>query len=142
MGWQDRQDMIADLNFRIELKRLADKAYDRGNGPLMAILEVALNTLDERIGNADAYVREDALRQVPVTLVCRNVRINGKRTSVKLESEFWDALEAMADEAHCTIDELCESARRRHQSSSLTSAIRVFVLDGALSSRQGRPVPA
>ena len=135
MNWQDRQGMIADLNLRIELKRLADKAFDRDDGPLMAILEVAINTLDERLSHPDAYAHEEAPRKRPVTLICRNVRIKGKRTSVKLETEFWHALEAMAGEAHCTIDDLCDAARRRYETSSLTSAIRVFVLSGALATQ-------
>jgi predicted DNA-binding ribbon-helix-helix protein len=131
MNWQDRQGMIADLNFRIELKRLADRAFERDDGPLMAILEVAINTLDERLADPEAYAREEAPRKRPVTLICRNVRIKGKRTSVKLETEFWHALETMAAEAHCTIDDLCEAARRRYEASSLTSAIRVFILNGS-----------
>jgi predicted DNA-binding ribbon-helix-helix protein len=142
MTWSDRQGMIADLNLRIELKRLADKAFERDDGPLMAILEVAINTLDERISDPDAYAGEEAPRKRPVTLICRNVRIKGKRTSVKLENEFWHALETMAGEAHCTIDELCDAARRRYESSSLTSAVRVFVLSGALGAQTSQRVPA
>ncbi|CUW40153.1 protein of unknown function [Magnetospirillum sp. XM-1] len=142
MNWQDRQGMIADLNLRIELKRLADKAFDRDDGPLMAILEVAINTLDERLADPEAYAREEIPRKRPVTLICRNVRIKGKRTSVKLENEFWQALEVMAGEAHCTIDDLCEAARRRFEASSLTSAIRVFVLNSNMASQPNQPVPA
>ncbi|EME71463.1 hypothetical protein H261_03603 [Paramagnetospirillum caucaseum] len=142
MNWQDRQGMIADLNLRIELKRLADKAFERDDGPLMAILEVAINTLDERLADPEAYAREEAPRKRPVTLLCRNVRIKGKRTSVKLENEFWSALERMAGEAHCTIDDLCDAARRRYEASSLTSAIRVFVLNGNMAAQPSQPVPA
>lgn len=142
MNWQDRQGMIADLNLRIELKRLADKAFERDDGPLMAILEVAINTLDERLADPEAYAREEAPRRRPVTLVCRNVRVKGKRTSVKLENEFWHALEAMAAEAHCTIDDLCDAARRRYEASSLTSAIRVFILNGSNAGQDAAPVMA
>lgn len=134
--------MIADLNLRIELKRLADKAFERDDGPLMAILEVAINTLDERLADPEAYAREEAPRRRPVTLVCRNVRVKGKRTSVKLENEFWHALEAMAAEAHCTIDDLCDAARRRYEASSLTSAIRVFILNGSNAGQDAAPVMA
>lgn len=142
MNWQDRQGMIADLNFRIELKRLADRAFERDDGPLMAILEVAVNTLDERLADPEAYAHEDAPRRRPVTLVCRNVRIKGKRTSVKLENEFWYALEAMATEAHCTIDDLCDAARRRYEANSLTSAIRVFILSGSNMGQSAAPALA
>lgn len=133
MNWHDRQGMIADLNMRIELKRLADKAFERGNGPLMAILEVAINTLDERLAAPEAYGRDEIPRKRPVVLICRNIRIKGRRTSIKLETEFWHALDRMAQEAHCSIDDLCETARRRFEGSSLTSAIRVFVLNSNMA---------
>ncbi len=142
MNWQDRQGMIADLNLRIELKRLADKAFDRDDGPLMAILVVAINTLDERLADPEAYAREETPRKRPVTLICRNVRVKGKRTSIKLENEFWHALELMAGEAHCAIDDLCDTARRRYEASSLTSAIRVFVLNNSMAAQSDQRMSA
>ena len=142
MNWQDRQGMIADINLRIELKRLADRAFERDDGPLMAILEVAISTLDERISDPESYPHETSPRRRPVTLICRNIRIRGKRTSVKLENEFWSALEVMAAEAHCTIDDLCDTAKRRYESSSLTSAIRVFVLNSSMAFQTEASVPA
>ncbi|MBI3446800.1 MAG: ribbon-helix-helix domain-containing protein [Magnetospirillum sp.] len=142
MNWHDRQGMIADINLRIELKRLADKVFERDDGPLMAILEVAISTLDERISDPDAYPTETSPRRRPVTLICRNIRIRNKRTSVKLENEFWNALDMMASEAHCTIDDLCDTARRSYESSSLTSAIRVFVLNGTMSLPAKSEIPA
>lgn len=135
MNWQDRQGMIADLNLRIELKRLADKAFQRDDGPLAAILEVAVSTLDERLADPDSYDRQEPARKRTVAVICRNVRIKGRRTSVKLEAEFWNALEIMADEAHCTVDDLCDTARRRYEANSLTSAIRVFILNANLPAR-------
>ncbi|CAA7623365.1 conserved hypothetical protein [Candidatus Terasakiella magnetica] len=128
MKWDDRNGMLADINLRIELKRLADKAFHRDDGPLMAILEVAINTLDERIADPDAYSVSESPRKKPVLQVLRNIRVRGKRTSVKLESEFWNALEMMAEEAQCSLDDLCDTARRRYEANSLASAIRVFVL--------------
>jgi predicted DNA-binding ribbon-helix-helix protein len=142
MNWHDRQGMIADLNLRIELKRLANKAFERDDGPLMAILEVAINTLDERLAAPESYGREETPRKRPVVTICRNIRIMGKRTSVKLEAEFWHALELMAEEAHCSIDDLCEAARRRFEASSLTSAIRVFALNSHMAARVSTLEPA
>jgi predicted DNA-binding ribbon-helix-helix protein len=142
MNWHDRQGMIADLNLRIELKRLADKAFERDDGPLMAILEVAINTLDERLAAPESYGREETLRKKPVVLICRNIRIKGKRTSIKLETEFWHALDLMAEEAHCSIDDLCEAAKRRFEARNLTSAIRVFVLNSNIAARFPSMEPA
>lgn len=139
MNWDDRHGMIADINLRIELKRLADKATALDNGPLSAILDVAIATLDERIADPDAYAQHQPPRKKPVALICRNVRLRGKRTSVKLEAEFWSALEMMANDAHCAIDDLCDAARRRYEAGSLTSALRVFALAG-LGGMAGRPL--
>ncbi|CCG41448.1 ribbon-helix-helix domain-containing protein [Magnetospirillum molischianum] len=136
MGWDDPTGLVADINIRIELRRLADRALEMDNGPLMAILEVAINSLDERIADPSSYVRRDhPLTRRSGGLICRNVRIDGRRTSVKLEAEFWRALETLSSEVGCSVDELCQTARRRHPDGGLTSAIRVFVL----ASREGDP---
>jgi len=136
MGWDDPTGLIADINIRIELRRLADRAMEMDNGPLMAILEVAISSLDERISDPSSYVRRDhpPLRRSG-GLICRNVRIDGRRTSVKLEAEFWRVLEELSSEIGCSVDDLCHTARRRHPEGGLTSAIRVFVL----SCRESRP---
>lgn len=129
MGWNDSTGLVADINIRIELRRLADRALEMDNGPLMAILEIAIGSLDERISDPSSYVRRDhpPLRRSGA-LICRNVRIDGRRTSVKLEAEFWRALESLSSQIGCSIDELCQTARMRHPEGGLTSAIRVFVL--------------
>lgn len=129
MGWDDPTGLVADINLRIELRRLADRALEMDNGPLMAILEVAISSLDERISDPSSYVKRDHPPQRRSgALICRNVRIDGRRTSVKLEAEFWRVLETLSSELGCSIDELCQTARLRHPDGGLTSAIRVFVL--------------
>lgn len=132
---------LEDINMRIDIKRLADRALDRGDGPVAAILEVAVRTLDERIAEAESRSLEtvDSLPPPAGSLLCRNVRVNGRRTSVKLEPEFWDALDMLARQSGSSLNELCEAAARLQEpDGTLTSAIRVFVVR-SLNAGQQRP---
>jgi len=135
MGWDAPFGLVADINLRIELRRLADQASRMDNGPLAAIIEVAISSLDARIADPSAYSAGDGgsppSPRPPGGLICRNVRLDGRRTSVKLEPEFWQALERLSAQTGCGLDELCRTARRRHPVGGLASAIRVFVLASA-----------
>jgi predicted DNA-binding ribbon-helix-helix protein len=63
------------------------------------------------------------------TLVSRNVTINGKRTSVRLEPEMWSALTEICQREKATIHKVCSSiAMRKDPNTSLTAAIRVFIM--------------
>lgn len=62
-------------------------------------------------------------------LVSKNVLINGRRTSVRLEPEMWLALKDISTREGCSIHELCtvvNLCKRSH--STLTAAIRVFLM--------------
>ncbi|WP_281413182.1 ribbon-helix-helix domain-containing protein [Marivibrio halodurans] len=61
-------------------------------------------------------------------LRARNVRVHGRRTSMKLEPAFWDALEAAAMREGRSINEICSMIDDRAAGYGLTAAIRVFVL--------------
>lgn len=62
-------------------------------------------------------------------LVSRNLDVLGRRTSVRLESEMWDALFNIAQQENCHVRHLCSLiAMRKKPGSSLTSAIRTFVM--------------
>lgn len=61
-------------------------------------------------------------------LVSRNVVVAGRRTSMRLEPEMWEALEAIAQSEGFSINELVTLARSQ-TASSLTSAVRVMALD-------------
>lgn len=59
-----------------------------------------------------------------------SLTLNGHRTSVSLEPEFWDALRAIAAERQTTLNALAaeiDAARRGEE--GLASAIRVFCLN-------------
>jgi len=71
----------------------------------------------------------EVLPQPASYLVGGNLIISGRRTSVRLELEMWDALEEVAGVEKCTVHHLATRAKNaRKIGQSLTSAIRVFLL--------------
>jgi predicted DNA-binding ribbon-helix-helix protein len=68
-------------------------------------------------------------KSAPSTLVSRNVTISGHRTSVRLEPEMWSGLAEICRRERAKLHEICTSvAQRKHENTSLTAAIRVFVM--------------
>ena len=63
------------------------------------------------------------------TLVSKNVTILGRRTSVRLEPEMWNALKDISKRERCTIHDICSLIHiRKRPMTSLTAAIRVFLM--------------
>lgn len=62
------------------------------------------------------------------SLINRNVVVAGHRTSMRLEPEMWDALADVCRREKCTIRDICTLVDTQRGASSLTSAVRVFVL--------------
>lgn len=63
------------------------------------------------------------------SLISKNITINGRRTSVRLEPEMWQALSDIAGRERCTIHQLCSLIQiKKAKNSSLTAAIRVFLM--------------
>jgi predicted DNA-binding ribbon-helix-helix protein len=59
----------------------------------------------------------------------RNLMIGGRRTSVRLEAEMWAALFDIAARESQSIGRICSLVdEKRRPETSLTAAIRVFVL--------------
>ena len=63
------------------------------------------------------------------TLVGRNVRINGRRTSVKLEPAMWDALAEICVREGMGIGKLRAKVEGGRAGASFTSALRVFIVE-------------
>jgi predicted DNA-binding ribbon-helix-helix protein len=61
-------------------------------------------------------------------LVSRNVRVAGHRTSVRLEPAMWEALRRICEREHSSIHDLVTAVAERQPASSLTAAIRVYLL--------------
>jgi len=62
-------------------------------------------------------------------LVSRNVTIGTHRTSVRLEPDMWNALRDICHRENVTVHDIATIvAVRKSQNSSLTAALRVFVM--------------
>ena len=63
-----------------------------------------------------------------VGLVSRNVIINGRRTSLRLEQALWDAVGDVCDKEGLTLHELITLIDHRRNKISRTSAVRSFTV--------------
>lgn len=61
-------------------------------------------------------------------LESRNVTVAGRRTSMRLEPQMWDALESIARREGMTLNSLCTQVDQRRREIGLTSATRVFIV--------------
>ena len=61
-------------------------------------------------------------------LVCKNVIVNGRRTSMRLDRETWVSLADICEREGLTIHELCSKIDSVKGQSGLSSATRLFVL--------------
>ena len=62
-------------------------------------------------------------------VVKRSVVIDGHKTSVSLEDEFWNGLKEIAKTQHASLSNMVAEIDKKRQQSNLSSAIRLFVLD-------------
>jgi predicted DNA-binding ribbon-helix-helix protein len=62
-------------------------------------------------------------------VIKRSVIVGGRKTSISLENEFWDALCAIASARNISITELIEQIQRDRKTVNLSSAIRTFVFN-------------
>jgi predicted DNA-binding ribbon-helix-helix protein len=65
----------------------------------------------------------------PSSLAIHNVVVAGRRTSVRLESVMWEALQDIARRRQMTVHDLVTEIERRRTESSLTAAIRVYIVN-------------
>lgn len=63
------------------------------------------------------------------TLIIRNVVVGGRRTSVRLEPAMWEALYEIARRRRLSIHALVTQIERKRNASTLTAAIRVYIVD-------------
>lgn len=62
-------------------------------------------------------------------VIKRSIVIDGHKTSVSLEDEFWDGLRELAERGSITLSTLVGNIDRDRTSCNLSSAIRVFVFN-------------
>jgi len=78
---------------------------------------------------ADPRAGEDSCKKDQSSLVSRNVTIGEHRTSIRLEPDMWNGLREVCRREHVTIHDIATVvAIRKPPNSSLTAAIRVFVM--------------
>lgn len=76
--------------------------------------------------SSDKSVADTAPRS---TLISKNITILGRRTSVRLEKEMWNALKDISRRESCSIHDICSLIQlRKKEMTSLTAAIRVFLM--------------
>jgi predicted DNA-binding ribbon-helix-helix protein len=63
------------------------------------------------------------------TLVTRNITVCGHRTSMRLEPAMWDALVEICRGEGRTVNEICSDIDRERSESTLTSAMRNFIVN-------------
>lgn len=59
----------------------------------------------------------------------RSVVLRGHKTSVSLESEFWDGLREIAELQKSTLSSLLQQIDGDRHNANLSSAIRIFVFE-------------
>ena len=62
------------------------------------------------------------------TLVSRNIIVSGHRTSMRLERAMWEALFEVCRRERNTIHAICTRVDETRHESSLTAALRVFIV--------------
>ena len=63
------------------------------------------------------------------TIIKRSIVLKGRKTSVSLETEFWDGLREIACTQKAKLTELAQQIDKDRKDANLSSAIRVFVLN-------------
>jgi len=62
-------------------------------------------------------------------IIKRSIKIAGHKSSVSLEDEFWDGLQEIASREKMPLATLVGQIYDAHDSSNLSSSIRLFVLN-------------
>jgi predicted DNA-binding ribbon-helix-helix protein len=71
------------------------------------------------------------------SLISRRVYVDGHRTSVRLETVFWETLRGIASQQNVSVYHLVSVINRNRIATSLTSAIRTYVVTYLLAQNPG-----
>ena len=74
-------------------------------------------------------------------IIKRSVKVRGRKTSVSLEDEFWNALNAIAERQRVTVSHLVQQIDRARGNANLSSSIRVFVFNDVCTNGKVAPPP-
>ena len=73
--------------------------------------------------------RKKMARKPKAAMIARNVTVAGRRTSLRMEPEMWDALQEAAAREALSLHDFCTSVAKRRGGYSMTAAIRVHLLN-------------
>ena len=118
----------ADIDARIALRRLVDDFETRGDGESADLIRLILSRLDRRLAIANSRLAVGLDRRRGA-LIPRRVVVRSRSREVRLEPAFWTALAQLARETDSSVDELCALAASEYDAGSLSSSIRVLILD-------------
>ncbi len=62
------------------------------------------------------------------SLISRNVTIGGRRTSLRLEHEAWDALGEICRREGKSVHEVCSHVEEKRKVANRTSAVRSYII--------------
>lgn len=65
---------------------------------------------------------------MPNSLISKNVTVNGRRTSIRLEDVSWKALDDICRFEGVSLHVLCSMIEQQRKNSSRTSAVRAFIV--------------
>jgi predicted DNA-binding ribbon-helix-helix protein len=65
----------------------------------------------------------------PSPIVKRSIHVNGHKTSVSVEDDFWNALKEISAMRRIRLSDLVSSIELDRQHANLSSVLRVFVLE-------------
>ena len=72
-------------------------------------------------------------------IIKRTVHIGRRKTGVGLENAFWSTLKEIAQTQGVTVSQIVTEIDKSRQRGSLSTAIRLFVLDRVRSKSGGHP---
>ncbi len=63
-------------------------------------------------------------------LLSRNIRIHGRRTSIRLDDRMWYALNEISATENCSVHEICSAVYdHKDDDNSMSAAIRIFLMN-------------
>lgn len=78
---------------------------------------------------------------LPGALKCRNVKVDGRRTSIKLEQEFWRLLAQLSVESGLEQEDILSGIRAARPAVPLTTSVRVAILLYQEAAVRAAPAP-
>lgn len=60
--------------------------------------------------------------------ICRSIKVGHRRTSIRMEREFWDALDGIKEPRGLTMQQVLNQATDGDNSSNRTASIKAWIL--------------